>query len=144
MGQHTQQLQRCIAGVDDAVGVSLRAVVAHTGGNRILGIIVDALSAAGQDIDDLAVAGMGMQTNGRAHRQRQAHHRAHTGIVKFTDDGLALAALEMGHGVGGDGVEIKDHGRFSFSSKSPSASCCGWDGAACGEPWPRSGGYAHG
>ena len=39
----------------------------------------------------------------------QLHHHAHAGIVKLADDGLALAALEVGQGIGGHGVEIKDH-----------------------------------
>ena len=94
--------------------------MAHTGGKRIFRAVIGTQAAAGQNIDQLAIADVGMQADGTACRHRQTHSGTHAGIVILTDDDMALSPFEMRDIIGGHGIEIKDHGippqfRKSFS-----------------------------
>ena len=63
-GDHGEEGQVPVAVVDEAVCVSLGAVVASAGGERLIGPVTQDLAGAGEDIDHLTVRLVGVQADG--------------------------------------------------------------------------------
>ena len=81
----------------------------HTGPQHHVLPIVMAHAAAGQHMDDLTVALVGVQPDGRACRQRQRQDAAHAVLHRRAYLSLPRAALEMGHHLSRRLVKIQYH-----------------------------------
>ena len=76
VGDYAQQDERLGAGVEDAVAVTLGAVVAHARTEGILLAIVETDALAGEHEDHLTAPLVGVQADGRPLRQRHLQHLA--------------------------------------------------------------------
>ena len=85
-----------VAGVDEAVGVAAGAVVAVTGHQSFLAVVIEAAGFAGGDEDDLAVGFVLVVADGAAHVEAPQHNLVQS-VEEAACPRVALAALEVGH-----------------------------------------------